>query len=105
MNYAACFDMLAARFGAAVLDRELLGLVFKENLVKKNGKIRIHYEFDSLNYRAARFVEQIHGYGDVSIVNDYSDESYLPELLTPNDFQRTNPLYTARRAEGPSATS
>ncbi len=91
MNYAACFDMLAARYGGGVLDRELLGLTFKENLVRKSGKIKIHYEFDSLNYRTARFIEQIHGYGDVSTVNDYSDELYLPEVLTPNDFQRTNP--------------
>jgi len=91
MNYAACFDMLVARYGAAVLGRELLGLAFKENLVRRNGKIRIHYEFDALNYRTARFIEQIHGFGDVSIVNDYSDESYLPEVLTPNDFQRMNP--------------
>jgi hypothetical protein len=91
MSYAACFDMLAARYGDAVLDRELLGLSFKENLVRKNGKIKIHYEFDSLNYRAACFIEQLHGFGDVSIVNDYSDESYLPEVLTPNDFQRMNP--------------
>jgi hypothetical protein len=98
MSYAACFDMLAARYGDAVLDRELLGLSFKENLVRKNGKIRIQYEFDSLNYRTARFIEQIHGFGDVSIVNDYSDESYLPEVLTSNDFQRMNPY--AYRAPG-----
>jgi hypothetical protein len=62
--------------------REILNLSFKEKMIRNNGKVHITYEFNSLNYRTARFVNSIHGFGDVSILNDHIDELDLPSILT-----------------------
>ena len=64
------------------IDEEILNLSFKEKFIRDKGKIKIAYEFKTLNYRTAQFINGIHGYGDVSIVNDYIDELDLPEVLT-----------------------
>jgi len=50
--------------------------------VRTKGRLKITYEFNSLNYRIARFINGIHGSGDVSIVNDHVDELDLPDVLT-----------------------
>ena len=81
MNYFDCFKLLKERYPGTIVEEEVLNLSFKEKLVRKNGKIKIAYEFSALNYRTARFINSIHGYGDVSILNDYVDELYLPEVL------------------------
>jgi len=82
INYYQCFKMLKSRFPNVVSDEEILNLSFKEKFVRKKGKIRITYDFDSLNYRTAKFINSIHGFGDVSISNDFMDELDLPEVLT-----------------------
>ena len=82
MNYYHCFKMLRERYRDVVLDREVLRLAFNERLVRKKGRIKIDYEFKSLNYRTACFINNIHGYGDVTVVNDHIDELFVPEVLT-----------------------
>jgi hypothetical protein len=82
LNYYHCYKLLKSIFRNSVVADDLLTLSFKEKLVRRAGKIKINYEFYSLNYRTAKFINSIHGYGDVSIVNDYIDELYLPEILT-----------------------
>jgi|WetSurMetagenome_2_1015567.scaffolds.fasta_scaffold00113_22 hypothetical protein len=82
MNYYHCYNMLKKMFPLAVEKKELLNLSFKEKFVRNNGKIHVAYEFNSLNYRTAKFINSIHGYGNVSILNDYIDELDLPSVLT-----------------------
>jgi hypothetical protein len=82
MNYYHCYKMLKKLFPDVVEKREVLNLSFKEKLVRTNGKINISYEFSSLNYKTAKFINGIHGFGDVSILNDYVDELDLPNVLT-----------------------
>lgn len=81
MNYYRCYKMLKRFFGDTIEDRKILKLSFKEKLVRRNGHIKIEYEFESLNYRTAKFVNDIHGFEDVRIVNDHVDKLYLPEVL------------------------
>ncbi|MBI3805608.1 MAG: hypothetical protein HY282_17805 [Nitrospirae bacterium] len=81
MNYYTCFEMLKKRYPNTVIEREVLNLSFNEKLIRNNGKINISYEFQSLNYRTAKFINSIHGYGDVTILNDYLDELNLPRIL------------------------
>lgn len=85
MNYYQCYKMLKQRYGKVVIDEELLTLSFKEKFIRKNGKINIGYEFNTINYRTANFINSIHGYGDVSIINDHIDELDLPEVLTSSN--------------------
>lgn len=81
MNYYKCYKMLKERYPNIVNDAEVMNLSFREKLVREKGKIRINYEFSSINYRTAKFINSIHGYGDVTIENDYIDELYLPDVL------------------------
>lgn len=81
MNYNCCFEMLRGIYPDIVVDRKVLNLCFNEKLVRNNGKVNISYEFQSLNYRTAKFINSIHGYGDVTIINDYIDELNLPRIL------------------------
>lgn len=85
MNYYQCYKMLKEVFPDIIEKKEILNLSFKEKFVRTNGKINISYEFNSLNYRTAKFINGIHGYGDVSILNDYADELDLPSILTEKD--------------------
>ena len=89
MNYYHCYKMLHHLYTDVVIDREILHLSFKERLVRKKGRIKIDYEFKTLNYRTAQFINNIHGYGDVSIINDHVDELFIPDVLTSQD-QSTN---------------
>lgn len=82
MNYYNCFKMLKKRYPGVIVDEEILNLSFKEKFIRDKGRIKIAYEFKTLNYRTAHFINSIHGYGDVSIVNDYIDELDLPDVLT-----------------------
>ncbi len=84
INYYHCYKMLKAKFGDLVSTDDVLTLSFKEKFIRKSGKIKINYEFNSLNYRTAKFINSIHGVGDVSVENDYVDELDLPEILTSN---------------------
>lgn len=84
MNYYHCYKMLKATFGSLVSSDDVLTLSFKEKFIRKGGKIKINYEFKSLNYRTAKFINSIHGVGDVSVENDCIDELDLPEILTSN---------------------
>lgn len=81
MNYYSCFSMLKKLYPDIVVEKEILNLSFNEKLIRNNGKINITYEFHSLNYRTAKFINSIHGYGDVTILNDYLDELNLPHIL------------------------
>jgi hypothetical protein len=82
MNYYDCFRMMKRVFPEVVAEGEVLGLSFKEKFNRVKGRIGISYEFNSLNYRTAKFINSIHGYGDVSIYNDYVDELDLPNALS-----------------------
>lgn len=82
MNYYHCYIMLKSKFPGMIGKGAILTLSFKEKLVRTNGKINISYQFHSLNYKTARFINGIHGYGDVTILNDYIDELDLPGVLT-----------------------
>ena len=86
MNYYQCYKMLKQMYGSIITDEEILTLSFKERFVRKNGKININYEFHTINYRTANFINNIHGYGDVSITNDHVDELDLPDILTSNNL-------------------
>lgn len=82
MNYYHCYRMLKDRYPDVIYNDEVFSLSFKEKFVRAKGKIRINYEFRSLNYRTAKFINSIHGYGDVTVINDYLDELDLPNVLT-----------------------
>lgn len=82
MNYYQCYKMLKSNFNQIVFDCEILKLAFTERFIRKEGRIKIDYEFQSLNYQTAKFINGIHGYGDVININDYVDELYLPDVLT-----------------------
>jgi hypothetical protein len=68
-----------------------LNLSFKEELVRSNGRISISFEFNSLDFRTARFINSIHGYGEVSILNDHVDE------LDDKSLPRRKPSYAGTR--------
>lgn len=86
MNYYQCYKMLKQKYGNIVVaNKEILTLSFKRKFIRKNGKIKINYEFNAINYRTANFINSIHGYGDVSVENDHVEELDLPEVLTAND--------------------
>lgn len=86
MNYYQCYKMLKQKYSDIVVaDKEILSLSFKQKFIRKNGKIKINYEFNTINYRTANFINSIHGYGDVSVENDHVEELDLPEVLTAND--------------------
>ncbi len=85
LNYYHCYKMLRHYFSDVVIDRDILCLSFNERLVRKKGRIKINYEFRTLNYRTAQFINNIHGYGDVSISNDYVDELFIPDVLTSQE--------------------
>ena len=74
MNYYHCFQMLKEVYPEVIDQKEILNLSFKEKLVRNNGRISITFEFNSLDFRTAQFINSIHGYGEVSILNDYVDE-------------------------------
>lgn len=82
MNYYNCYKMLRNIFPEVIIEKNLLNLTFKERMVRKKGRIKIDYEFKTLNYRTAQFINSIHGYGDVSITNDHVDELYIPDVLS-----------------------
>ncbi len=82
MNYTHCYEMLRALFPAVVEEREVLHLSFQEKLVRTQGRIHISYDFRSLNYGTARFINSIHGYGDVLVLNDRLDELDLPRVIS-----------------------
>jgi hypothetical protein len=82
MNYYNCYRMLKYRYPDVIDSDEILSLSFKEKFVRSKGKIKINYEFNSLNYKTAKFINCIHGYGDVTLINDFVDELDLPEVLT-----------------------
>ena len=86
MNYYQCYKMLHHLYPDVIIDKEILSLSFKERLVRKKGRIKIDYEFKTLNYRTAQFINNIHGYGDVSIINDHIDELFIPDVLTSQDI-------------------
>jgi hypothetical protein len=87
-NYYHCYEMLKSIYPGVVDKVEILSLSFKEKFVRTNGKICIQYEFNSINYSTAKFINSIHGYGDVSIINDYVDEIDLPNILTGEKYSR-----------------
>jgi hypothetical protein len=74
MNYYHCFQMLKEIYPGVIDQAEILNLSFKEKLVRNNGRISITFEFNSLDFRTTQFINSIHGYGEVSILNDYVDE-------------------------------
>jgi hypothetical protein len=82
LNYYECYRMLKELYPKSVIDEEILNLSFSEQFTRKKGAVRISYAFSSLSYRVAKFVEETHGYGDVTINNDYSDELDLPDIMT-----------------------
>jgi hypothetical protein len=82
INYYHCYKLLKSKFKNVVQADELLTLNFTERFIRKNGKIKLNYDFKSLNYRTAKFINNIHGTGDVSVENDYVDELDLPDVLT-----------------------
>jgi hypothetical protein len=84
MNYYHCYKLLKAKFKNVLQAEELLTLNFTERFIRRNGKIKLNYDFKSLNYRTAKFINNIHGIGDVSVENDYVDELDLPDVLTIN---------------------
>lgn len=81
LGYVHAYELLCERYPGAVHAAELLGLSFKEVMVRQKGKIKLRYEFESLNYRTAAFFSRMHGAGDVTISNDFVDELDLPEPL------------------------
>jgi len=84
INYYQCYKMLKSVFKNAIFADDLLTLSFSEKFVRKNGKIKLNYDFKSINFRTAKFINSIHGNEDVSVENDYVDELDLPEILTSN---------------------
>jgi hypothetical protein len=74
MNYYRCFEMLIEVYPDIYEDKEILNLSFKEKLVRNSGRVNITFEFSSLDYPTAEFISGIHGYGEVSVLNDYVDE-------------------------------
>ncbi len=82
MNYYDCYNMLKRKFRDLISDEDILTLSFKESFVRNRGRIKITYEFNSLSYRISSFINSIHGYGDISIVDDHVDELDLPDVLS-----------------------
>ncbi len=91
MNYYHCFEMLREIYPGVIDQKEILNLSFKEKLVRSNGRISITFEFNSLDFRTAQFINSIHGYGEVSILNDYVDE------LDDKSLPRRKPSYVGAR--------
>ena len=84
LNYYHCYKMLKGEFKNSVIAEDVLSLSFCEKFIRKNGQIKVNYDFKTLNYRTAKFINSIHGYGDVVVENDHLDELDLPEILTSN---------------------
>lgn len=82
VNYYNCYLLLKEMYPDVVENKGVMNLSFKEKFIRKNGKLSIHYDFNSINYKTAKFINSIHGYGNVSIINDYIDELDLPRLLS-----------------------
>lgn len=82
INYYQCYTMLKSLYKQTVFSDELMTLSFKEKFVRKKGKIKLNYEFNSINFRTAQFINSIHGSGDVYVENDYVEELDLPDVLT-----------------------
>jgi len=82
LNYYHCYQMLKNMFPETIIDKELLNLSFNERLTRKKGRVIVNYNFKSLNYKTAHFMNSIHGYGDVSVTNDHVDELFVPEIIT-----------------------
>lgn len=85
MNYYHCYKMLKKIFPNIITKKNILNLSFKEKFVRTNGRIKISYDFESINYNTAKFLNSIHGYGDVSIINDYVDELDMPNVLAKRE--------------------
>jgi hypothetical protein len=81
LGYAHAYDLLRARYPGVITDAEILSLSFKQVMARVKGKIKLRYEFESLNYRTAAFFSSMHGARDVTISNDYVDELDLPDPL------------------------
>lgn len=91
MNYYHCYKMLKYYFGDAVNEKEILTLSFKEKFQRIRGRIKINYEFNTINYRTAKFINENHGFGDVSIANDFVDELDLPDVvINPAGFRNSH---------------
>lgn len=86
INYYHCFNMLSQLYPNTVIERDVLRLSFKERFARKKGRIKVDYEFTSLNYRTAKFISDNHGYGDVYIENDQTDELNMPDIF-PQDLK------------------
>ncbi|PKM51730.1 MAG: hypothetical protein CVV02_05565 [Firmicutes bacterium HGW-Firmicutes-7] len=84
MNYYHCYKMLNKLYPDIICKKNVLKLSFREKFIRTKGRIKISYDFESINYKTAKFINSIHGYGDVSIINDYVDELDIPEILVKN---------------------
>ncbi len=82
INYYQCYKMLKSLYKQTIFSDELMTLSFKEKFVRKKGKIKLNYDFNSINFRTAKFINSIHGSGDVFVENDYVEELDLPDVLT-----------------------
>ncbi|PKM96395.1 MAG: hypothetical protein CVU84_01390 [Firmicutes bacterium HGW-Firmicutes-1] len=85
MNYYHCYKMLKILYPKVIVKKNILNLSFKEKFVRTKGRIKITYDFESINYKTAKFINSNHGYGDVSIMNDYVDELDIPKVLVRNE--------------------
>lgn len=73
--------MLKEMYPDIVMENEILNLSFKEIFIRTKGKVSINYEFDSINYSTAKFINTINRFGNVTIINDYIEEPDLPSIL------------------------
>lgn len=83
MSYHHCYRMLAELYPEHVASAELLPLQFTEVFARKQGKLKISYDFASISYRIATFIADIHGSGEITVSNDHVDELELPTFFKP----------------------
>jgi hypothetical protein len=88
LNYYHCYRLVRARYPDVVQEEDLLPLSFKEVVVRTKGRLKVAYDFQSLSYRIAKFINSNHGHGDVSISNDCVDELDVPDVLMSSAAKR-----------------
>ena len=75
MNYFDCFRVMQDLLGTdVVISLPVMDLVFKEKLVRKNGRLRIDYDFKSLDFNTANFLNNHHGNQELSLIKTHVNQ-------------------------------
>lgn len=75
LNYFDCFNAIRDLLGSdVVVSLPVMDLVFKEKLIRKKGRLRIDYDFQSLDFNTANFLNNSHGNQELNVIKTHVNQ-------------------------------